>query len=306
MPIGIKGFQKGNKSWDNFSTKKHWFKRGQPSQNKGKRLEEICGTERAKELKEQLKKYRFKKGMIPWNKGLTKETNELVRKVAEKNLGKKVPEGLYPNAGMRNKKHSKKAKDKMCLAKKGKYFGKDNPFFGKKHTEETKLKLRKPKSEKHKKKLRLSHIGLKQSKETIEKRAEKNRELWKDDKYRERIIKSQIIGRKPKPNKPEQFLNNLIKKNNLPFNYVGDGQIIIGGFNPDFLSKNPKQIIELFGDYWHNKLGVKNRDKRRFKTYKKFGYKTLVIWEHELVSGKRYGKQLTEQRIVKKIKNFIK
>ena len=43
-----------------------------------------------------------------------------------------------------------------------------------------------------------------------------------------------------------------------------------------------KKIIELYGDYWHNtKDGIK-RNKRRLRVYKKYGYKTLIIWEHEL------------------------
>jgi len=100
-----------------------------------------------------------------------------------------------------------------------------------------------------------------------------------------------------KPNKPEKIMINLIKENNLPFNYVGDGQVIIGGFNPDFLSKNPKKIIEVFGDYWHNLSKIKNRDKKRFGEYKKYGYETLVIWEHELKNP---------FQVLNKIKGFIR
>ena len=43
----------------------------------------------------------------------------------------------------RGKKLSDKTKQKLSDAKKGKFKGKDNPFFNKKHTEETKEKLRK-------------------------------------------------------------------------------------------------------------------------------------------------------------------
>lgn len=43
----------------------------------------------------------------------------------------------------RGKKVSDKTKQKLSDAKKGKFKGKDNPFFNKKHTEETKEKLRK-------------------------------------------------------------------------------------------------------------------------------------------------------------------
>jgi hypothetical protein len=104
-----------------------------------------------------------------------------------------------------------------------------------------------------------------------------------------------------KPNNPEKLMIKLIKENNLPFNYVGNGAIWFRGdnniFNPDFLSKNPKHIIELFGDYWHNRGNSKKRDLIRLNTYAKYGYKTLVIWEHELKSP---------NQVIDKIKEFIK
>ena len=43
-----------------------------------------------------------------------------------------------------------------------------------------------------------------------------------------------------------------------------------------------KKIIEMYGDYWHNRPDWGKRDERRLKTYKKLGYQTLIIWEHEL------------------------
>lgn len=56
-------------------------------------------------------------------------------------------------------KHSEASKIKMSLNRKGKYSGKNNPFFGKKHSEETLNKLR----------------GRKQSKETLEKLSTKRK-----------------------------------------------------------------------------------------------------------------------------------
>jgi very-short-patch-repair endonuclease len=106
-------------------------------------------------------------------------------------------------------------------------------------------------------------------------------------------MKGQII----KPNFPERQMIQIIKENNFPFNYVGDGKVVFDGFNPDFLSKNPKHIIEVFGDYWHRKEVYGKRDKRRTSAYTSLGYKTLVIWEHELKEP---------QKVVEKIINFIK
>ena len=125
---------------------------------------------------------------------------------------------------------------------------------------------------------------FKHTKETIEKIKKSLKHLWQNKKYRENTIKAQRKGMKVKPNKPEKLLNKLL--NNLfpkEYKFVGDGKIILGGFNPDFININgQKKIIELYGDYWHNRPDSKSKHKRRINAYKKFGYKTLIIWEHEL------------------------
>ena len=65
------------------------------------------------------------------------------------------------------------------------------------------------------------------------------------------------------------------------YKFVGDGKIFIAGFVPDFININgQKKIIELYGDYWHK--DTQEKDKYRIDTFKKYGYDTLVIWEHEL------------------------
>lgn len=80
--------------------------------------------------------------------------------------------------------------------------------------------------------------------------------------------------------KVEFILNKLFPNT---YKFVGNGKFIIDGFCPDFLNiKGKKQLIEFFGDYWHNKPKVKLRDLDRLKSYEKFGYKTLIIWEYEL------------------------
>ena len=64
----------------------------------------------------------------------------------------------------------------------------------------------------------------------------------------------------------------------------------------DFLSKNPKHIIEIFGDYWHNlPLSIK-KDEERIRTYHKYGYDTLII----------RGRELNDvDKIILKINRFI-
>ena len=107
---------------------------------------------------------------------------------------------------------------------------------------------------------------------------------WKNKKFRDKTVKASLKAQNITPNKPEKVLIKLLNKI-LPneYKFVGDGNVILGGFCPDFINCNgQKKIIELFGDYWHTLPKAKIKDKYRLETYKKYGYKTFVIWQHEL------------------------
>jgi G:T-mismatch repair DNA endonuclease (very short patch repair protein) len=126
---------------------------------------------------------------------------------------------------------------------------------------------------------------------------EAHKRLWQNEKYKNKKVKELNSAQHKKPNKPELQMIKIIKENKFPFNYVGDGKVYFKGFNPDFLSKNPKHIIEVFGDYWHRRKDVMARDKRRLRAYVFLGYETLIIWEHELKEP---------QKVAEKIKGFLK
>ena len=101
-------------------------------------------------------------------------------------------------------------------------------------------------------------------------------ELWQDENY----VRQQIKARNVKQNKLEMFLEEYLNKL-LPneYKFVGDGNFILGGKNPDYMNINgQKKLIELYGDYWHK--GQNPQD--RIDYFKKFGFDTLVIWEKEL------------------------
>ena len=143
-----------------------------------------------------------------------------------------------------------------------------HPFLGKHHTDDDKIKIGK----------------------SIKK-------LWKIEKNRDRFIKAQRAGMKIYPNKPEKVLGKIISSLSKDYKYTGDGSFIIDGFNPDFINTNgQKKVIELFGTYWHKRPEVIKRDKRRIKSYKKYGYKTLIVWEYELKNI---------DNVIKKVSNFI-
>lgn len=128
------------------------------------------------------------------------------------------------------------------------------------------------------------------------------KQSWQDTEWRNKVILSQIVGREEAlkrdpewrakqieaqrkgyslfPNKAESVLLALLEQDYpSEWAYVGNGSLIIGNWNPDFTNVNGrKELIELFGDHWHR--GQDPQD--RIDLFKKFGFRTLVIWEHEL------------------------
>lgn len=203
--------------------------------------------------------------------------------------------------GMRGKKHLKarnkpKSKDhklKIGLSNKGKI-----------KSEEHKLKISKSRKgkncgEKH------PCFGKHQSEETKEKNRQSNLKKWNDPnsifnskEYRENWKKSVSI----KPNKLEILIDNLlVNELNLNYIYVGDYRFWVGRKNPDFINKETKKIIEVFGEYWHSKKFRKvektnqEHEQDRIKYFEKYGYKSLIIWDYEL-------KNLTN--LIKKILEF--
>jgi G:T-mismatch repair DNA endonuclease (very short patch repair protein) len=135
--------------------------------------------------------------------------------------------------------------------------------------------------------------GKHHSKSSLKKISKSSKKMWKKEGNRDRLIKAQRKGMKIYPNKPEKLLKKLLSKISKDYKYVGNRSFIIDGFNPDFVNINgQKKIIELFGTYWHKRPGVIKRDRRRIKSYKKLGYKTLIVWEHELKTINKLRKKL--------------
>lgn len=101
-------------------------------------------------------------------------------------------------------------------------------------------------------------------------------------------IKKRLAASRIKPSKPEIVMDNLLQSLYPDeWKYVGDGDVILGGLNPDFINVNgQKAIIELFGDWWHSKA-ITGRWRwqevwLKKRHYTKYGFKTLIIWEREL------------------------
>lgn len=104
------------------------------------------------------------------------------------------------------------------------------------------------------------------------------------------------------PNKLERQLAGIIKSMDLPYKFVGDGEVWISGLNPDFINTNSqKKIIELFGEQWHGRAKndwIKPRyistENGRRKTLSEYGYDMLVIWTKELRNTNKVKNKLLE------------
>lgn len=81
-----------------------------------------------------------------------------------------------------------------------------------------------------------------------------------------------------RPTKPEKMFIDICNKFKLPYKYVGNGQIWLSNKNPDFIHKNKKIVVEIFGKYWHKEEEVKEYK----KYYKKFGWECVVFWDYEI------------------------
>jgi G:T-mismatch repair DNA endonuclease (very short patch repair protein) len=118
--------------------------------------------------------------------------------------------------------------------------------------------------------------GMKHSKEHLEYMSQLMQEMWKDPNHVKKMAKALHVT----PNKPETVVMNIL--NDLypnEWKFTGDFTFMINGKCPDFVNVNgQKKIIEVWGDYWHK--GENPED--RANIFKPFGYRTLIIWEHEL------------------------
>ena len=105
---------------------------------------------------------------------------------------------------------------------------------------------------------------------------------WRANDYE--VMHKMMAGMNISPSKPETTVLNIL--NTLAprdWKFVGDGQVIIGGLNPDFININGRKlIIEVFGNYWHTqKLKPYKINEGRINVYATYGYRTLIVWEKE-------------------------
>ena len=190
----------------------------------------------------------------------------------------------------------------------------DNKFRGKHHTIEARKKIHEKQLGKHmtasakekcrkasaetREKFRKIHLGCKLSLDTIKKIRTKRLIEWTDPVQREKRLKALFkvsCRSSAHPNREEKFLDILIQQScSNEYSYVGDGSVLVGYKSPDFININGrKKLIEFYGDYWHQSETDSGRGRKQH--FKKFGFDTLIIWEHELVEP---------DRVIEKVKDF--
>jgi len=120
-------------------------------------------------------------------------------------------------------------------------------------------------------------------------RSDLSKSLWQDPNYAQKVWEAWKV----KPNQAELQLQGLLDTY-FPgkWKFVGDGQLIIGGRCPDFVNVNgKKEVIELFGTYWHPIFDVAERKEH----YRQYGFKAAIIWEDEVGDEHRLVKSLKKR-----------
>lgn len=295
---------------------------------------EIISEEVRKDIRESFTEERREKASKR-KKGI-KMAPEIITKIVETKrktgVYKRHSEWMKQNNPMKNSESRKKVSE----AEKGKlsplkgktweeYYGKEradelknnrtrinNPFYGCHHSQETTENL----SEIHKLKWqdleyreRMIDI-LKENKENSlfikdnpmkyqknkKKASERLKKNWENEEFREKAIKASLKATRKRPTSYEEKVINISTLYNFPFEYVGDGKVIVGKKNPDFIeTSGNKLIIETYCNYWHEEDYEENRS----KTFKKYGYNTLFLNDIDLNS------KLWLLVVSEKIANFI-
>lgn len=167
--------------------------------------------------------------------------------------------------------------------------GENNHFYGKNHSEETKIKLSYSSkktyenySNEEKERIRQTFIR------SHEKQKKENYQKYIEDKKRAGLVASNN-PKKYKKNKIEKKVEYELKKRNLDFEY----SIIICNKQFDFGNKQYRIFLEVHGDYWHGNPKIYNelndiqknnieKDKNKKEICEKYKIKIFIIWEQDI------------------------
>lgn len=214
----------------------------------------------------------FKKGIMPWNKGLTKGIDERVKKSSEhhahywlgKHFSKETKQRMSDS--QKGRQPSEETRKRLSESKQGKH----NPFYGKHLSEEHKKKL----SNIHLKNPSRYWLGKKMKEETkkrmsITHQTPELREIHRNVRLHQVIpFRDTAIERKVQD---ELAIREIGFYKHFP---------VIG--QPDIAFPDKKIAVFCDGDYWHTTERGLKRDAEVNEVLRNEGWLVLRYWEHEI------------------------
>jgi hypothetical protein len=227
-------------------------------------------------------KTKFKPGSIPWNKGLRKETEPRLKVMAEKiranNPFKRPEVRAKISEAMKGRRAWNKERYKVAVSKE---------LLHKLHWIENRTVPEIAKV------LGVSlHPAYKYFKRfgvPIRTKGENMKIVWKRQEHRDKTVKNTLKSLMRRPTNPERSLISIIKRYHFPFRYVGNGEVLIDGKSPDFISTDKSnKVIEVFGVVFHDpnrafmRVPYDQTVEGRIAHYKKNGFDCLILWDYEI------------------------
>ncbi|TRZ54256.1 hypothetical protein D4Q76_02745 [archaeon] len=100
-------------------------------------------------------------------------------------------------------------------------------------------------------------------------------------------MKAVLKGLLVRPTSLENKFINIIRRKNLPYKYVGDGDFIIGGKCPDFIHTGGlKRCIETrpkaATPYWSG-CSWEEYERKRIEHFAKHGWDCRIVWQEDII-----------------------
>lgn len=222
----------------------------------------------------------IRSGKMPWNKGLTIETDERVKINIER--ATETIREQYRN-GREGSRLGSKATEETRTKLRISHLGKHLPEAQKKAIgDANRGKKKPPRSKEHKLNLSLNHARLSGKDHPMwGKRGEKNPNFGR--KLSSEQIKKSL--RRRIPSSLEKKFQTIINKYNLLYKFVGDGSFIIGNCNPDFINTNSEKIaVEVYARFY-KQLGGKSIEewkRKRTEIFRQYGWEVIYFDETQI------------------------
>lgn len=273
-----------NKSW---LYQKYWNEKLSITQ-----IAELCEISRSA-INQRMNEFNISRRILSEANKINQNRPEVKKKISAaakltqnrpeiKKAHRKRSKKLWTNPEYRKKviETSKIGKNRPEVKKKMSDYSKKlwrNPEYRKKTSEANKIASNQPKTKKKKRKMM--------------------KKLWQEPEY----VKKTLKATKKRPTWPEQVFDDLTP---ICVRYVGNSawwRKLPNGKNknPDFKVTGQNKIIEIYGDYWHDKKYFPQTltPQELIDLYAQAGFKCLVFWEREIYDN--------PEQVKEKVNNFI-